>query len=395
MSSSLPKCAVLLLLVAIAACDEAPRRVTARGSAGDPDSQPRTKAAARALGHRHFTLRGPCPFRGRVRYRIEATDGPIPATDFAAALERAMEVWRAPVRAELGIELEATTDREAEIVLRWSRPEESSGALFHAVHDALARASSLGETAWIAFDRRRDWSGPEGFDPYAVAVHEIGHLFGLDHSLDEEAVMHAAYDRGHQALGESDLAALRALGSSARRLDDLGPGDLVVRGEALGEEGGLVLRGLCAAGVGVALLDLDRDGNTDLLTWQSVYGEKRQVWTLYRFGPEGWLASEGPAAALLPLGGRVFLDLDEEGTLFAIKPGAGRRYGATRFDGSPLFGDVVPPRLPVVLECGLVDRAGDGEFEEGDWPEAPWPPRDASGAIVPADGPADWRLERR
>ncbi|KHJ77743.1 Matrixin [Oesophagostomum dentatum] len=46
----------------------------------------------------------------------------------------------------------------------------------------------------LHFDADEDWSlnSPTGVNLYQTAVHEIGHILGLEHSVDPRAVMYAA-----------------------------------------------------------------------------------------------------------------------------------------------------------------------------------------------------------
>ncbi|RCN49507.1 Matrixin [Ancylostoma caninum] len=67
----------------------------------------------------------------------------------------------------------------------------------------------------LHFDADEDWSlnSVSGVNLYQTAVHEIGHLLGLEHSVDPRAVMFAArrpYNPDF-ALGDDDVRAIRVL----------------------------------------------------------------------------------------------------------------------------------------------------------------------------------------
>jgi predicted Zn-dependent protease len=67
------------------------------------------------------------------------------------------------------------------------------------------------------FDEGENWSSnPASFQEVSllsVAIHEIGHGLGLEHSQDQGAIMFASYDPGNikTALGQDDIAGIQSL----------------------------------------------------------------------------------------------------------------------------------------------------------------------------------------
>ncbi|WCJ35745.1 matrix metalloproteinase [Euphorbia peplus] len=66
------------------------------------------------------------------------------------------------------------------------------------------------------FDGDETWSenpGPNEVDLESVAVHEIGHLLGLNHSKDPNAIMFAYFNYGvtKRDLATDDIQRIRAL----------------------------------------------------------------------------------------------------------------------------------------------------------------------------------------
>lgn len=80
------------------------------------------------------------------------------------------------------------------------------------------------------------WStnGISGVDVESVALHEIGHLLGLGHTVDPNTVMYPI-NRGQRNLSEDEIAAMRALYPAAAGVNR--PPDLSVPGTKSGTEG--------------------------------------------------------------------------------------------------------------------------------------------------------------
>lgn len=71
--------------------------------------------------------------------------------------------------------------------------------------------------AWagsLHFDEYETWKdqpGGTGTRLYNVALHEIGHLLGLDHSQDQNAIMYAYYAENRNDLRADDIAGIQSL----------------------------------------------------------------------------------------------------------------------------------------------------------------------------------------
>ena len=74
----------------------------------------------------------------------------------------------------------------------------------------------------VHFDDAESWTvgnvGDLGIDLLQVAVHEIGHSLGLDHSQDPEAIMFPSYSsyKAGLDLAEDDIKAIQALYGAPR-----------------------------------------------------------------------------------------------------------------------------------------------------------------------------------
>jgi predicted Zn-dependent protease len=66
----------------------------------------------------------------------------------------------------------------------------------------------------ITFNTGQTWNINGNYDLYTVAMHEIGHALGLDHSTASGAVMQAAYTGVKTGLSSDDIAGIRSIYSN-------------------------------------------------------------------------------------------------------------------------------------------------------------------------------------
>lgn len=85
-----------------------------------------------------------------------------------------------------------------------------------------------------------------GYDLYTVALHEAGHVFGLDHSTDPGSAMSESYQGVRSGLSGGDLATVRSYYGGARQADGFdraGSNDTLATATALGARGNFTLSG--------------------------------------------------------------------------------------------------------------------------------------------------------
>jgi hypothetical protein len=63
----------------------------------------------------------------------------------------------------------------------------------------------------IVFNSTVAWQIGTGYDLETVAIHEIGHALGMDHSQIQQAVMYACYNGVKQSLNSDDVAGIQSI----------------------------------------------------------------------------------------------------------------------------------------------------------------------------------------
>ncbi|XWS08068.1 hypothetical protein CRYUN_Cryun41cG0046500 [Craigia yunnanensis] len=110
---------------------------------------------------------------------------------------------------------EVAEDYVADIEISFHNDDHGDGNPFDGPQGTLAHASPP-TGGKLHFDADENWStnpGPDEIDLESVAVHEIGHLLGLQHSYLPNAVMYAYFDFGitKRKLQRDDVNGIRAL----------------------------------------------------------------------------------------------------------------------------------------------------------------------------------------
>ncbi|KAJ6877760.1 hypothetical protein NC651_030494 [Populus alba x Populus x berolinensis] len=110
---------------------------------------------------------------------------------------------------------EASDGASANIVITFYSGDHGDGSPFDGPGKTLAHAFSP-EDGRLHFDAEEKWSANPAMDQFdleSVAVHEIGHLLGLDHSSDSNAVMYSGIPPGTKKrdLAQDDIDGINAL----------------------------------------------------------------------------------------------------------------------------------------------------------------------------------------
>jgi hypothetical protein len=100
--------------------------------------------------------------------------------------------------------------------------------LAHAFFPPPAGGSWAGTLHFDEFETWKDQPSGSGIRLYNVALHEIGHLLGLSHSQDNNAIMFAYYGEDRNDLRPDDIAGIQSLyGASAAAPVAITPGQQI------------------------------------------------------------------------------------------------------------------------------------------------------------------------
>lgn len=138
----------------------------------------------------------------------------LPGDREQALVRAAFDLWAAETPLTF---TEVNNRNDADIEVGWATGNHGDGDPFDGPGRILAHATFPNPYAdrqvILHFDDDERWvdSNRQNVDLLTVAAHEIGHVLGLDHSSDSDALMFAAYQGPRRFLGEDDIAGAQAL----------------------------------------------------------------------------------------------------------------------------------------------------------------------------------------
>ncbi|MEC7584386.1 MAG: matrixin family metalloprotease [Planctomycetota bacterium] len=294
-----------------------------------------------------FTVRGRWPEPVRLSYVIEERGSPVPLAFWRAAVERACKTWN-----ETGVVQfrEAEQGAEADVTIGWRRGHHGACEPF-GTNATVAHSGPVKPGTFIHFDAERSWQQEEndgdGYSIYGTAVHELGHVLGLGHTVDRAAVMRTGVIRS-APLARSDLAGLHSLYGGGQD----GPGDLRVVDDA-GSLVAVLRRVAPTSSTEWDLFDANGDGREDVVVWRTDSAGHGEL-MIYQFGAGAKLErTSGPFFGMsLPNRPNVLL-VDAEGNRLLVGVYETGRKIARRFNE---YGVLEPWPVSDALEP-LVEQA--------------------------------------
>ncbi|XP_057463869.1 metalloendoproteinase 1-like [Actinidia eriantha] len=132
-------------------------------------------------------------------------------TDAKSAVVRAFNKW---ADATQYFTFSQTNYRNANLQIGFHRRDHGDGAPFDGPSGIIAHSFAPTDGRFH-FDADESWvvgAVPGAYDMETVALHEIGHLLGLGHSSEKNAIMYAAIAPGvTKSLHEDDIQGIKAL----------------------------------------------------------------------------------------------------------------------------------------------------------------------------------------
>lgn len=196
--------------------DDDTRHLAIMPRCGNPDNPNKHFKMAAAPGVAEFVAQGNRWNKSNVTYNFSNFTGDLTQQVIIANIRRAFQAWSAVCFLTF-TEVSGTGD----IAIAFVTGNHGDGAqnafdgpgnvLAHGFYPPPNGGAIAGD---LHFDDAETWTTnnpPTGFDFLSVAIHEIGHTLGLDHSADANAIMFAFYSGIKQNLATDDINGIRSI----------------------------------------------------------------------------------------------------------------------------------------------------------------------------------------
>jgi len=163
-----------------------------------------------------FVLRGCSYDRNRLTYAFLNGTPDLPGTREQDIVRQAFDAWAAVTDLKF---VEVSPADGPDFRIAWRSGNHGDGSSFDGAGNTLAHAffpppcggPNAGDLHFDEDERYIDDPAAQGILLLQVAIHEIGHLLGLSHSQDEDAIMFAFYSPDRTNLSQDDINGIQAL----------------------------------------------------------------------------------------------------------------------------------------------------------------------------------------
>lgn len=142
-----------------------------------------------------------------LTYSHGEQDIDLPLSEVEHLFQEACNVWSAAC----GLNF-AKVASGGNISVEFKSGNHGDGANFDGPSGILAHAF-FPTVGWLHFDKGEDWvaSGSSGIDYKTVAIHELGHIIGLNHTNVPNSAMNPYYNGARHTLGADDISGAKFL----------------------------------------------------------------------------------------------------------------------------------------------------------------------------------------
>ena len=166
-----------------------------------------------------YSLRGVKWKKTNLCYYIYNSSNHLTLQERVSAIQNAFQIWQSQCALTF---TQVYTASQADIVVKWATRDHGDNSPFDGQGNVLAHGffpppAGGFYSGHLHFDDDENWSvNGTGIDLETVAIHELGHVLGLDHSTCPDAIMYPYYIGVHRGLSMDDITAIKTLYSDIK-----------------------------------------------------------------------------------------------------------------------------------------------------------------------------------